>query len=183
MTELDITVGMHASDDGLTRYYNQWEGNHGGEHLPFAGQSAFMNIAHTQGRGIFDTVASLIGHGLLNRFPTLRILPVENGAAWVRPLIDALGRSYAHEPSLFPEDPIMVLKRNIWIHPFHEEDPRGLIDLVGVDRVVFGSDYPHIEGMSQPLSYVDELEGLPHEDIAKVMGGNLAEVMKMPFAA
>jgi predicted TIM-barrel fold metal-dependent hydrolase len=183
VTELDVTVGMHASDDGLTRYYNQWEGNYGGEHLPFAGQSAFMNIAHTQGRGIFDTVASLIGHGLLNRFPTLRILPVENGAAWVRPLVEALGRSYAHEPALFAEDPIMVLKRNIWIHPFHEEDPRGLIDLVGVDRVVFGSDYPHIEGMSEPLSYVDELEGLSHEDIAKVMGGNLAEVMKMPFAA
>jgi predicted TIM-barrel fold metal-dependent hydrolase len=142
-----------------------------------------MNIAHTQGRGIFDTVASLIGHGLLNRFPTLRILPVENGAAWVRPLIDALGRSYEHEPALFAEDPIMVLKRNIWIHPFHEEDPRGLIDLVGVDRVVFGSDYPHIEGMSEPLSYVDELEGLSHDDIAKVMGGNLADVMKMPFAA
>ena len=81
VTELDITVGMHASDDGLTRYYNLWEGNPGGEHLPFAGQSAFMDIAHTQGRGIFDTVASLIGHGLLNRFPTLRILPVENGAA------------------------------------------------------------------------------------------------------
>ena len=54
---------------------------------------------------------------------------------------------------------------------------------MGVDRVVFGSDYPHIEGMSEPLSYVDELEGLSHEDIAKVMGGNLAEVMKMPFAA
>jgi len=108
---------------------------------------------------------------------------VENGAAWVRPLIDALNRSYEHEPALFAEDPIMVLKRNIWIHPFHEEDPRGLIDLVGVDRVVFGSDYPHIEGMSEPLSYVDELEGLSHDDIAKVMGGNLAEVMKMPFAA
>ena len=54
----------------------------------------------------------------------------------------------------------MVLKRNIWVHPFHEEDPRGLIELVGVDRVVFGSDYPHIEGMSEPLTYVDELEGL-----------------------
>jgi predicted TIM-barrel fold metal-dependent hydrolase len=77
----------------------------------------------------------------------------------------------------------MVLKRNIWIHPFHEEDPRGLIELVGADRVVFGSDYPHIEGMSDPLSYVDELEGLTHEEKAMVMGGNLAEVMKLPFAA
>jgi predicted TIM-barrel fold metal-dependent hydrolase len=77
----------------------------------------------------------------------------------------------------------MVLKRNIWVHPFHEDDPRGLIDLIGVDRVVFGSDYPHIEGMSEPLSYVDELAGLAHDDVAKVMGGNLAEAMKLPFAA
>ena len=92
VTELDITVGLHASDDGLTKYYNQWEGKPEGEHLPFAGQSAFINIMHTQGRGIFDTVASLIGHGLLSRFPTLRILPVENGSGWVRPFIEAIGQ-------------------------------------------------------------------------------------------
>ena len=183
VTELDVTVGMHSSDDGLTRYYNLWEGQPEGEHLPFAGFSAFADIMHTQGRGIFDTVASLLGHGLLSRFPSLRILPVENGSAWVRPLVGALEQSYAKNPSMWPEEPLMVFKRNVWIHPFHEEDPRGLIELLGADRIVFGSDYPHIEGMSDPLSYVDELTGLPHEDIARVMGGNLAEVMRLPFAA
>ena len=183
VTDLDVTVGMHSSDDGLTRYYNLWEGQPEGEHLPFAGFSAFADIMHTQGRGIFDTVASLLGHGLLSRFPSLRILPVENGSAWVRPLVGALEQSYAKNPSMWPEDPLMVFKRNVWIHPFHEEDPRGLIELLGADRIVFGSDYPHIEGMSDPLSYVDELTGLPHEDIARVMGGNLAEVMRLPFAA
>ena len=76
-----------------------------------------------------------------------------------------------------------MLKRNIWVHPFHEEDPGGLIDLIGADRVVFGSDYPHPEGMSNPVAYVDELEGLDKEDIARVMGGNLAEIMKVPLAA
>jgi predicted TIM-barrel fold metal-dependent hydrolase len=183
VTELDLTVGMHSSDDGTARYFNQWEGRSDGEHLPFAGPTAFMDIMHTQGRGIFDAIASLIGHGLLSRFPSLRILPVENGSRWVRPLVEALGVSYAHDASLYPEDPLMVFTRNVWIHPFHEEDPRGLIELVGADRVVFGSDYPHAEGMSEPLSYVDELEGLPREQIAQVMGGNLAEVMKLPFAA
>jgi predicted TIM-barrel fold metal-dependent hydrolase len=183
VVEADITVGMHASDDGLTRYYNMWEGRPDGEHLPFANPSAFLDIMHTQGRGIFDTVASLIGHGLLSRFPDLRILPVENGSGWVRPLVDALGTSYAHNPKRFEEDPLLVFKRNVWIHPFHEEDPRGLIKLIGADRVVFGSDYPHAEGMSDPLSYVDELEGLPRDDIVRVMGANLAEVMRVPVAA
>jgi predicted TIM-barrel fold metal-dependent hydrolase len=138
---------------------------------------------HTQSRGIFDTVSSLIGHGLLSRFPSLRILPVENGSGWVRPIVEALQTSYAHNPHLYAEDPVMVLKRNVWIHPFHEEDPLGLIDLVGIDRVVFGSDYPHAEGMSDPLSYVDDLQGLPHDAIKKVMGGNLAEALKLTNVA
>ena len=90
VTELDLAVGLHSSDDGLTRYYSLWEGNHD-EMLPFAGPSAFLDIMHTQGRGIFDTIASMIGHGLLSRFPNLRILPVENGSGWVRPLVEALG--------------------------------------------------------------------------------------------
>ena len=52
-----------------------------------------------------------------------------------------------------------VFKRNIYVHPFHEEDPMGLVDLLGADRVLFGSDYPHPEGMADPISFVDELSG------------------------
>lgn len=183
VVEADVTVGLHSSDDGLTRYYNLWEGRRDGEHLPFSGPSAFLDIQHTQCRGIFDCVASMISHGLLSRFPELRTVPVENGSGWVRPLVDALGHSYALNPKLYAEDPVKVLKRNVWIHPFHEEDPHGLIKVVGVDRVIFGSDYPHAEGMADPLSYVDELEGLSKEEIVKVMGGNLAEALKLPAAA
>lgn len=181
VVEGDVTVGMHSSDDGMTRYFNMWEGRPDGEHLPFANPTAFNDIMHQTGRGMFDTVASLIGHGLLSRFPDLRVLPVENGSGWVRPFVDALGASYAHSPKLYDEDPLEVLRRNVWIHPFHEEDPRGLIEVMGVDRVVFGSDFPHPEGMSDPLSYVEELEGLSKEDLARVMGGNLAEALHLPF--
>lgn len=183
VVDADIAVGLHASDDGQMRYLNLWEGGGDSEFLPFGGQSAFADILHYQSRGIFDCVASMIGHGLLSRFPTLRMLPVENGAGWVRPLVEALGHSYSKNPRLYQEDPIQVLKRNIWIHPFHEEDPHGLIKLIGADRVVFGSDFPHPEGLAQPRSYVDELAGLPEADIARIMGGNLAEVVKPDVAA
>jgi predicted TIM-barrel fold metal-dependent hydrolase len=63
------------------------------------------------------------------------------------------------------------------MHPFHEEDPRGLVELLGADHVIFGSDYPHPEGMSDPLSYVDEIADLPAEDIARIMGGNMYQLM------
>ena len=183
VVEADIAVGLHASDDGQMRYLNLWEGGGDSEYLPFAGPSAFGDILHYQSRGIFDCVASMIGHGLLSRFPTLRMLPVENGSGWVRPLVEALGHSYAHNPGLYQEDPLKVLKRNVWVHPFHEEDPSGLIDLVGADRVVFGSDFPHPEGLAEPLSYLEELEGLPESDIARIMGGNLSDVVTPGVAA
>ena len=79
----------------------------------------------------------------------------------------------------YEEDPVAVLRRNVWIHPFFEEDPIGLIKAIGTDRVVFGSDYPHPEGLADPVSYAKELDGLPREDIEKIMGGNLAQALKI----
>ena len=177
--EYDITVGMHASDDGMTRYYNQWEG-HFDEMLPFAGGSLFQAVQHAMSRGIFDAMCSAVTHGMLSRFPGLRILPVENGSSWVLPLINALGEIYAKNPTAFPEDPVAVLRRNVWIHPFFEEDPVGLIKAIGTDRVVFGSDFPHPEGLADPVSYASELDGIfSDEEVRKIMGGNLAEALKV----
>ena len=75
--------------------------------------------------------------------------------------------------------PVEVLRRNVFVHPFHEEDTPGLIDVIGVDNVLFGSDFPHPEGMADPLSFVDELSGCPPDAVAKVMGGNLGRLMNV----
>jgi predicted TIM-barrel fold metal-dependent hydrolase len=45
--------------------------------------------------------------------------------------------------------------------------------------VIFGSDFPHPEGLADPLAFVDDLAGLSHEDTAKIMGGNLARLMNV----
>jgi predicted TIM-barrel fold metal-dependent hydrolase len=176
--ERDVVVGMHASDSGYQRYINEWEGIRD-EMTPFSGGSGFAAIVGHAGRPIVDTIASAIGHGLCSRFPGLKIAPVENGSGWVRGLLHDLEGAYTFNPHLFEEDPVEVFKRNIFVHPFHEEDPKGLVELLGADNVLFGSDYPHPEGMSDPLSFVDDLEGLPQEDIEKVMGGNLSRLMNV----
>jgi predicted TIM-barrel fold metal-dependent hydrolase len=181
VVEADIAVGMHASDDGMTQQLNVWEGGLDGEYLPFKTQNAFEEVFRSYHRGIMDAMASAICHGLLDRFPTLRILPVENGSRWVGPLLESLAHVYGLNPHLFAADPVATFKRNIWVHPFHEDDPMDIVRLIGADRVLFGSDYPHPEGLAEPTSYVDRLEGLSHDEIARIMGGNLAEILK--FAA
>lgn len=175
----DILVGMHASDSGYQRYINEWEGIRGGEFEPFKGPSGFAAIVGHSSRSIIDTVASAIGHGLCTRFPRIKIAPVENGSGWVRPLLADMEHAYRTNPQVFAEDPVEVFKRNIFVHPFHEEDPRGLVELIGEDNVIFGSDYPHPEGMADPISFVDDLEGLPHDTVAKIMGGNLSRLMNV----
>jgi predicted TIM-barrel fold metal-dependent hydrolase len=181
VAEADIAVGMHASDDGSTRYMNLWSGGGRGEYLPFTAASAFDETFRHQHRGIMDAMMSAVCHGLLTRFPSLRLLPVENGSVWVGPLLDLLSFTYDRNPHLFGEDPVAVFRRNIWVHPFHEDDPMDIIRLIGADRVLFGSDYPHPEGLAEPTAYVERLAALPEADIARIMGGNLARVMK--FAA
>jgi predicted TIM-barrel fold metal-dependent hydrolase len=181
VVDADIPVGMHSSDDGMTKYLNVWEGSRSGEFLPFKTQSAFEEAFRHQHRGILDAMMSAVCHGLFSRFPSLRILPIENGSNWVGPLLDLLEFTYSRNPHLFPEDPVAAFKRNVWVHPFHEDDPLDIIGLIGADRVLFGSDYPHPEGLEQPTQYAERLGGLPQADVAKIMGGNLAQIMK--FAA
>ena len=181
--ESGLLVGMHSSDDGFQRYLNDWEGA-SQEFLPFKHKNtAFHELVHNDYRSIKDTVASIIGHGLATRFPRLRFMPVENGSAWVLPLIENLKQVYAVSPGSFDEDPLVTLKRAIYVHPFHEEAVLDLVGAVGAANVVFGSDYPHPEGMYDPITWVDELETLPAPDQAAIMGGNLAKLMGVDPAA
>jgi predicted TIM-barrel fold metal-dependent hydrolase len=166
-----VVVGLHASDDGFVRYLNEWEGR-SGEYTPFkAAPSPFSALVSAEYRSIKDVVYSIIGHGLATRFPDIRFVPVENGSAWARPLVQNLKKVYARSPEIFPEDPLVALRRSIYIHPFHEEDVLGLVEVIGADRVIFGSDYPHPEGLFDPVTFVDELKSLSKEDQAKIMGG------------
>ncbi len=104
---------------------------------------------------------------------------IENGSSWVAPLLQNLKDLHKKMPQDFLEEPISVIKRNVYVSPFWEEDLGALAELIGEEHVLFGSDYPHPEGLADPASYVDELKGLPEETIRKIMGGNLAQLMNV----
>jgi predicted TIM-barrel fold metal-dependent hydrolase len=131
-------------------------------------------------RPIEDAMSALVCHGVLTRFPDLRVAAIENGGDWVVPFLHHLGDVHRKMPHAFDEDPIAAFRRNIYVSPFHEDDLGALFDAIGTDHVLFGSDYPHPEGLAEPCSYVDHLpEDLPEEDVAKIMGGNLARIMRV----
>jgi len=52
-----------------------------------------------------------------------------------------------------------------------------VIDLMGADRVIFGSDWPHIEGMPQPLDYVSQFDLFDEDTTRRVLRENTAELL------
>jgi predicted TIM-barrel fold metal-dependent hydrolase len=175
-----VLVSMHASDSGYARYQSDWTGPQ--EMLPFR-PDPFRMLTMGK-RPIEDTMAALTCHGVLTRFPDLRIAAVENGGDWVVPFLHHLGDVHRKMPHAFDEDPIEAFKRCVYVNPFHEDDIAGLIDAIGVDHILFGSDFPHPEGLAEPCSYVDHLPpGIPDDQVAAIMGGNLAAIMRVPVAA
>ncbi len=174
--ESGILTIIHASDSGYGRYTNEWVGERT-EMQAFAEANAFSHAVGLNKRDIQDAVTALICHGTVDRFPNLKFALIENGAGWVPGMLNNLDHAYRDMPHKFTEKPSDTFKNSFWMHPFHEEDPRDLVELLGADHVIFGSDFPHVEGLADPLSYVNELAGLPQDDIEKIMGGNLMKLM------
>jgi predicted TIM-barrel fold metal-dependent hydrolase len=176
--EAGLLVGMHSSDDGYTRFVNEWDGVTD-EMRPFIAPTMFSQLIRSEYRSIRDAVYSIVGHGLATRFPDLRFMPVENGSQWVPTAIKQMTKLYDRNPNGWYEDPVVALRRSLVVHPFFEEDVMGIVNAIGVDSVVFGSDFPHPEGMADPTSFVTELDDtLSETDKAKIMGGNLSVLMK-----
>jgi predicted TIM-barrel fold metal-dependent hydrolase len=65
-----------------------------------------------------------------------------------------------------------VFKENVYISPFPEEDVVGLANLIGVDHVLMGSDWPHPEGNHVPEEYVECIASLDDASIKRIMRDN-----------
>jgi predicted TIM-barrel fold metal-dependent hydrolase len=67
----------------------------------------------------------------------------------------------------------------VWVSPFYEDDLADLARLIGTDRIIFGSDWPHAEGLADPLSYIEDLDaaGYSPADADKVMYANTASLV------
>jgi predicted TIM-barrel fold metal-dependent hydrolase len=123
-------------------------------------------------------VASLIFHNLFGRFPNVNVISVENGSLWVDYAMKAMdkmkgmGRNGPWPGGYVQGRPSEILKRHVFVSPYHEEDIGGLIDVLGASQVLFGSDYPHPEGLARPAEFALALSELSAAELRLVMRDN-----------
>ena len=175
IAEANIPVFFHLGDSG----YNLFAGHWGGTPLfqPFVGKPNPLDQLIVADRAIHDTMASLIVHGVFQRHPKLRVASIENGSDWVAILLKRMKKKANQMPEYFPDDPLDVMREHVWVAPYYEEDIRALADLIGTERVLFGSDWPHGEGLADPVAFVDDLKGFSEAEIARVMRTNSEELL------
>jgi predicted TIM-barrel fold metal-dependent hydrolase len=173
VNEAGITVVVHAGDAGLSSNGYAPDGFSAnfrqGKMTPSIKMFAIERAAH-------DFLVTLILEKLFDRFPNVRIASVENGSEFLAPLFRKMAGTARKMPGYFSEDPVLTFRRHVWINPFWEDDVNEIVDLMGDERVIFGSDWPHIEGLPEPRDWVTELQKLDADSVSRIMGGNVSEL-------
>jgi predicted TIM-barrel fold metal-dependent hydrolase len=170
VNEAGVTVGIHSGDAGYGRYLADWEP--AGQFEAF--RSSSLRSVLMADRPPYETMAALVCQGLFDRFPRVRVASIEAGASWVPILLKKLAKAYGQMPTNFLSDPLETFRAHIWVAPFYEDDLGSLRKDLGLEHLLFGSDWPHAEGLADPQSFTRDLQrcGFGESDIQTVMVEN-----------
>ena len=117
-------------------------------------------------------MAAFVCHGLFDRFPKLRVASIETGGMYVPPLIEELTSTYRKMPQEFRRNPVDSFKEHVWVSPYYEDDIALIAELIGVTHVLFGSDYPHAEGLENPTDFIHDIPKFAADDVKLIMRDN-----------
>jgi predicted TIM-barrel fold metal-dependent hydrolase len=171
--EAGITVVVHAGDSGYTT--NGYSRDGFSAEFGAGGWKPSVKSFNIE-RAAYDFLITLAYEKLFERFPGVRIASVENGSEYLADLFRKLRQTKARMPGYFKLDPVEAFKRNVWINPFWEDDVNEVVELMGAERVIFGSDWPHIEGMPEPLDYLSDVQHFDAATQQRILRDNTREL-------
>ena len=176
--ELGVVVNTHSGGAGMPDYGPYKAGGV----LWIAETTFFSRRPLTQ----------MLVSGVFERFPGLRFVLTEQGASWIPGLLAQLDHFHGqmkrtgrvgelkYDPDeVLPMKPSEYFARNCWVGvSFPSPGEAAVRHEIGVDRFMWGSDYPHDES-----TYPHTREGLrrafagtPRDELEKVLGTNAADV-------
>jgi predicted TIM-barrel fold metal-dependent hydrolase len=133
-------------------------------------------------RGATNAVQMIL-QGVFDRFPRLTIYFAENQIGWMPLFLQQLDRQYGRgyhwamrELGLEPlkRPPSSYIREHCYWGFF--DDPMGIrmLDVIGVDRVMWSTDFPHVEcAWPDSMKLAEEMfDGLPEQQRWQVTAGN-----------
>jgi predicted TIM-barrel fold metal-dependent hydrolase len=185
--DLDLTVVQHAGA--------------GSPEMPMDQPASNAVLITEMAMWAQRTLGHLILAGVFERYPSLRFVPTEQGTYWVPGqigMLDAMvptmkseahnrtygmfGGSSVDELTLMPSE---YVQRNCFFATELTPFDSGMIDFVGPEHIMWGSDYPHEEGFSphSRLAIRWALHDRPEDSCRKILGGNAGRLYRFDLDA
>ncbi|MCG8592107.1 MAG: amidohydrolase [Proteobacteria bacterium] len=132
---------------------------------------------------IHETLIELICRGVCARFPDLQFVVAEFNAGWLAHWLDRLAQGWQREYGKNPSGPKFQPVDEIWQRQFYatiEDDQPALRtrDMIGEDRLMWGSDYPHTDSTWPCSSDVlkEMFRGYPDEARQRITRDNVVQL-------
>jgi predicted TIM-barrel fold metal-dependent hydrolase len=138
--------------------------------------------------GCAATLANFMVSGILDKYEDLKIGLIESGSGWVPFWLEGMEHQLdefrTFENRRLKRRPKEYFAKNFWVSFWFEDyAPRHMLEQIGVDRVMFETDYPHptslYPGVQDKL--VDVLGGYDYEVRKRVLERNAADLYKLPI--
>lgn len=157
-----------------------WEG--------FAFEQTLSVVATMFSIGNAATLGNWIVSGRLDRHPKLKIGLIESGMGWVPFALEALEHQFDEmlpsKSKLLQRRPWDYFRDQFWVtYWFESVGPKLLLNTVGVNKVLFETDFPHPTSLYPGVQehIVDTLGGYDDHVRKRVLERNAAELYNLPF--
>lgn len=175
LNEAGINVCTHLST--VTFYGRQgleWDESE----VMLGDMDALQWVLYYGDRPAYETVAAAILQGLFARFPNVQLLLSEQGTVWVPYIVRKMDHAFLMGRKAtwgkLEMRPSEYFRRHVKVAPYPEENVDRVIEAVGVESITFGSDFPHGEGLPDPMMYLGQLKNCTPEQVKAIMRDNLA---------
>lgn len=157
-----------------------WEG--------FAFEQTLSVVATMYSIGNAATLGNWIVSGRLDRHPKLKIGLIESGMGWVPFALEALEHQFDEmlpsKSKILKRRPWEYFRDQFWVtYWFETIGPKLLLETIGVDKVLFETDFPHptslFPGVQEHI--VDTLGGYSPHVRERVLERNAVELYNLPF--
>jgi len=172
--ETDTVINLHVGSSGFA---------------PMPPGAPYLELGATLfGQLALGAAAEWLWSGHPARHPTIKIAMSEGGIGWVAMLIDRLDNIMSRsgygqgwpDPKISPSE---ALRRNFWFCMIDDPSTISTRHAIGVENILFESDYPHGDGTWPDTQPVMEqiLGGLPVDEIRMIAHENAARLYRHPL--
>jgi predicted TIM-barrel fold metal-dependent hydrolase len=178
INEAGTRVAVHLGGTDYQKYGADWSED---PEAVFGDFDAFQWMMYWGDRPAQELTAGLILHNLFGRFPNVKVCLSEMGTVWVPYTMRKMDHAFLMgrkakwaENGRLDRRPSEIFRSHFVVAPYPEENVERVVAEVGIEPIVFGSDFPHGEGLAYPSKYVDaQLTRFSEEDQRRIMRDNL----------